>query len=415
MPWWFDPWGQGHAGGKVQSCGFFDWVVGLTLGRYDQRPKAKPLCFGQPKLSVLAITTATPKHDGMNDRPIHAPAAGHGIVAPMRPLIGFKRLSRLLSPCERPFRFMALAALTLFTGCLVPALIGQPTASELSFVVAGDMRSFGINPSDNGKRFFDGACEAMRRVGPGRFLISPGDFDPPAANRAIIDQYLGADFPWYLVVGNHEVENAAVMPWVRTWLAADIPHVVRRGLPGTPLTIYSWAVGNSHFIAIDSYPWAKPGTPGDTDKAKSGSKGNVDLTDATFRWLEEELAAVTLPFIWVTGHQPLESLPDMDSGRVRHPGESVSADPDRAERFATLLRKFRVRAYLCGHTHNTSVVKLKTGIWQADSGHARGGGDAGSPSTFLKIRTAGDQAWVDIYRADPTGTDYRLRQTVTLD
>jgi 3',5'-cyclic AMP phosphodiesterase CpdA len=289
-------------------------------------------------------------------------------------------------------------------------------APGLAFTVAGDMRSFTENPNADGKRFFDGACEAMRRVGPGAFLISPGDFDPPAANRAVIDKYLGAQFPWYVVVGNHEVENSAAMPWVREWLAADIPHMVRRGLRGTTLTVYSFDVENSHFIAIDSYPMAKAGKPDGKGKvAPPGDKGRVDLTETEFQWIEADLAATKKAFVWVIGHQPIQSMPDMDSGRARHGGDSVSYDPTRAARFAALLKKHKVRAYLCGHTHNTSVTKLSSGVWQADSGHARGGGDPGAPSTFLKIRTAGDQAWVDIYRADPSGVNYQLRATVALD
>jgi 3',5'-cyclic AMP phosphodiesterase CpdA len=297
--------------------------------------------------------------------------------------------------------------------CLAPLPAAEPV---FSFCTAGDMRSFTENPQSDGRRFFDGVCEAMQRVGPGEFLLSPGDFDPPAANRAIIDRYLGPKFLWYVIVGNHEVENAAVMPWVREWQAGDIPHVVRRGLPGTQLTLYSWEIGNSHFVAIDSYPWAKAGAIDERDKTKTtGNKGKVDLTDATFQWIEDDLAAARKPFLWVVGHQPIESLPDMDSGRVRHEGESVSYDAERAARFAELLKKFHVRAYLCGHTHNTSVVKLKSGVWQADSGHARGGGDTGSPSSFLKIRIVGDQPFVDIYRADPKGVDYTLRKTVELN
>ncbi len=286
---------------------------------------------------------------------------------------------------------------------------------SLAFTLAGDMRSFTENTKPDGKRFFDGACEAMQRVGPGEFLISPGDFDPPAANRAVIDRFLGPKFPWYVVVGNHEVESAAVMPWVRDWLAADIPHVVRRGLPGTQLTIYSWEVGNSHFVAIDSYPWAKAGIPGDKDKAKAGDKGKVDLTEATFKWIEDDLAAAKQPFLWVVGHQPIESIPDMDSGRVRHENDSVSYDHARAARFVELLKKYHVRAYLCGHTHNVSVVKLKGGLWQCDSGHARGGGDTGSPSSFLKVRIVGAEPLVDIYRSDPSGATYTLRKTVPLN
>ena len=300
----------------------------------------------------------------------------------------------------RPIRGLILFAAVL------GGLNLSATPADFSFVTAGDMRSFTENTKADGKRFFDGTCEAMKRVGPGAFLISPGDFDPPSAVRTVIDQYLGPKFLWYVVVGNHEVENAAVMPWVREWLASDIPHLIRRGAPGTQLSLYSFDGGTSHFVAIDTYPFAKAGNP--------GQKGQVDLTEATFQWVEEDLAATRQKFIWVIGHQPLESLPDMDSGRGRHGGESVSFDPVRAARFVALLKKYHVRAYICGHTHNTSVTKVQE-VWQADSGHARGGGDTGSPSTFLKFCIAGEKAWVEIYRADPTGRDYTLRKMVALD
>jgi 3',5'-cyclic AMP phosphodiesterase CpdA len=156
-------------------------------------------------------------------------------------------------------------------------------------------------------------------------------------------------------------------------------------------------------VAIDTYP-----------EGKSGNKGRVDISDESFAWLEKDLAATRQRVIFVMGHPPIQVQPDMDTGRMRHRGESVSPDPARVARFVELLKKYRVRAYLCGHTHNASVVKVQ-GVWQADSGHTRGAGDPGSPSTFLKIRVNGEQTWVDIYRADPAGTEYTLRTTVLLD
>jgi len=61
-----------------------------------------------------------------------------------------------------------------------------------------------------------------------------------------------------------------------------------------------------------------------------------------------------------------------------------------------------------------SVAKVH-GVWQADSGHARGAGDMGSPSTFLKFRIAGTNAWVDVYRSDKNGVAYGLKKTVELN
>ena len=62
---------------------------------------------------------------------------------------------------------------------------------------------------------------------------------------------------------------------------------------------------------------------------------------------------------------------------------------------------------------NTSVMRVD-GIWRADRGHARGAGDAATPSTFLKFRVSGLRAWLDAYRADPSGANYALRKTVKL-
>lgn len=294
-------------------------------------------------------------------------------------------------------RSVLLAALAALA-CAGPL----PAAEEFSFVVAGDMQDFAAG-APAGKRYFDGACEAMRRVGPGAFLLTPGDINPPAPLRATIDRYLGPDFLWYVAVGNHEFDAEKTLAWVRSQaVAGKAPSTVRLGGPSDGL-YFSFDSGPVHFVAIDAYPDGKP-----------GAKGKMDISDAAFAWLENDLANTRQPLIFVTGHPPIVSQPDMDSGRVRHRDDSVSADPSRVARFVGLLKKYHVRAYLGGHTHNASVAKVR-GIWQADSGHTRGAGDPGSPSTFLKIRVRGEQVWVDIFRADPNGVEYTLRKTVQLD
>lgn len=280
------------------------------------------------------------------------------------------------------------------------AVIGTDT-NTFAFIAAGDMRKF-TDGAPAGERYFDGACAAMQSVGAGDFMITPGDFDPPAEVRGVIDRYLGVNYLWYPVVGNHEVETPADMAWVQEW-AARIPGLVRRGPPGAELTTYSFDFGNSHFVAINDYF---------DDRVTARSKGSVG--ERTLSWLEQDLATTKKPLIWVIGHQPLESLPDMDSGRVRHGGESVSTDTAAKTRFVQILKEHHVRAYICGHTHNVSVARVD-GVWQADSGHARGAGDKGSPSAFLKFRVEGLRTWVDVYRSDDTGVNYTLRQSVELD
>jgi predicted phosphodiesterase len=291
--------------------------------------------------------------------------------------------------------FIFLASLTL-AACQTPS-----HTENFSFAVAGDMRQF-VTSTNKSERYFDGTCDAMKRVGAGEFLITPGDFDPPAPVRTMLDQHFGKNFPWYPVVGNHEVETPANMAWVEKW-AAHIPNLVRRGPPGAELSTYSFDFGNAHFVAVNDYF---------DDYVIAKSKGSVGKT--TLDWMEHDLASTKKPLIFVIGHQPFESLPDMDTGRLRHGGESVSAQSAAKEKFLSLMQRYKVRAYICGHTHNASVQKVK-GIWQTDSGHARGAGDIGSPSTFLKYRISGNRVSVDVYRSDSKGIEYSLRKTFELD
>ena len=293
------------------------------------------------------------------------------------------------------------AAVALFAAGRVAAQTNLAAAGGFSFIVAGDMRNF-VDPLPGGRHQFDGACEAIAQAGPGEFMVLPGDFDPPDAVRAMIDRHLGTNYFCYYVVGDHEAQTPASMDWFRRWGRAEIPHLVRRGPPGAESTVYSFDFANAHFVALSDY------FDGKSDAAKP------DLSAAEIAWLEQDLAANRQPLVWVICHKPIECLPDMDSGRLRHAGDSLITDPARRANFVELLKRYHVRALICGHTHGCSVAKVQ-GLWQADSGHARGAGDPGAPSTFLKIRVAGEAAAVDIYRADANGTNYKLRKTVELN
>jgi hypothetical protein len=264
------------------------------------------------------------------------------------------------------------------------------------------MRNF-IQPLSNGKRQFDGAVEAMKNVGAGEFLLVPGDFDPPQPVRDMVSRYLTSNYPCYFVVGDHDAHSPESMTWFRAWAGNGIPHLARRGPKSAAGTIYSLDFANSHFAVLSCY-----------FNGRTNTSDIPDLSDATIAWLKQDLEATHKPLVWVVCHKPIECLPDMDSGRVRHQGDSLILDPERRRAFEQLLKTFQVKALLCGHTHNCSVSKVQ-GIWQADSGHARGAGDPGAPGSFLKIRVTGQRAWVDVYRADINGDNYMLRKSVELD
>jgi len=58
--------------------------------------------------------------------------------------------------------------------------------NAFEFITAADMRYY-VSNQDKNTHHFEGALEAIKKVGPGNFLVSTGDIDPPAAVRAAID------------------------------------------------------------------------------------------------------------------------------------------------------------------------------------------------------------------------------------
>jgi hypothetical protein len=101
---------------------------------------------------------------------------------------------------------------------------------------------------------FSGACEAVKQVGAGAFMISPGDLDvdPPSAVRDMISEVLGEDYPWYPVLGNHDRESPSTMRYLRA-CSMTVPHVVNRGPLGCGATTYSFDWRDAHFVVLNQY------------------------------------------------------------------------------------------------------------------------------------------------------------------
>jgi hypothetical protein len=296
---------------------------------------------------------------------------------------------------------IAMLALALLGGNLVGALPEKPTG--LSFLVAGDMRDF-ASGAFGGPAYLLGACQAMRASGPSEFLIVPGDLDPPQPVAAVIRSVFGPTFPWYVAVGNHDSSSEADMSFLRALNAngTTLPNIVRKGPPGAIETTYSFEVGDVHVAVINQY------FDGVSDIGGSG-----DVSDTLYGWLKADLAATAKPFVFVVGHVPAFPLPDMTSGRLRHAETSLNRDPASRDRFWQLLKDRKVTAYFCGHTHGASAKKIQ-GVWQLDCGHARGKGDKGAPSTFIRVTVRGGDCRYEVFRADRGGENYRVMQAGSL-
>jgi hypothetical protein len=315
---------------------------------------------------------------------------------------------------ERPMKYERKHALTVcsilmsivLTGCSTLFPGGGPEESQgeegFSFFVAADMRGF-AEPKYQSSEYFLGACEAMRDLGSGIFMVSPGDIDPPQHVLDTLRKTLGEEFPWYPVVGNHEAETPEDMTWIREWCQTISPDLLRRGPANGEETTYSFDHGNAHFVVLNLY------FDGQSDVGTNG-----DVGDALYAWLENDLALNAHPIVFVFGHEPIVSIPDLDSGRHRHRGDNLDAHPANSHRFQQLLRAHEVTAYVCGHTHGFSFTEIN-GLWQIDAGHARGIGDPDAPSTFLEFHVGPDDCRIEVYRDDSKGGEYTLTRTIPLD
>ncbi len=281
---------------------------------------------------------------------------------------------------------VAAVALILASGCAPPR--------GFHFDVTTDMRAYTL-PEYSGPEYFEGVCTALRDIGPGAFMIIPGDLDPPDRARATLDAVLGPEYVMYPVVGNHELDQPEFIQYVREYNRGgkSLPGIVRGGPPGAEETCYSFDYRNAHFVVLNQY------YDGTSDGGTDG-----DVVPALYDWLAADLAANHKPYVFVTGHEPVVSIPDLDSGRVRHRGDSLDKYEQNNHRFWTLLREHNVVAYLCGHSHNASVAKIN-GVWQIDGGHARGKGDPGARSTFVKIHVEPDGVRCVFYRYNGNAYD----------
>ncbi|MBC8402558.1 MAG: metallophosphoesterase [Candidatus Marinimicrobia bacterium] len=256
----------------------------------------------------------------------------------------------------------------------------KPSQDELTFIVAADWR---IKATEryHSSEYFLGALEAIAEVGKGSFMVSPGDVEPVIPSANLIAKVLGEDYPWYPVVGNHDIEDSTYMQNLRDFNANgnSLPNVVNVGPPGSVETTFSFDYGNCHFVVLNQYF---------DGKSDMGTDGN--LVPELLDWLERDLEKNTKPYVFVTGHEPLIAMPDLANGRIRHVGDSLDQYPRKAFKFHQILLKYNAVAYLCGHTHNTSYSNIN-GIWQFDCGHARGTEDVFPRGVYASITSLHQQ------------------------
>jgi len=286
--------------------------------------------------------------------------------------------------------------LVLLIGVLLGGCSMQDKNKEesFSFVLAADTRAY----TGDDINMFRGACEAIKKAGESAFIISPGDVDPPDRVFYTMQKYIDKDIIWYPIIGNHEEETVSDMEWIRNHNknGNTLPNIVNLGPPSTKETMYSFDYKNSHFIVLNEYA---------SDSCDNCTSG--DINDMLYAWLKDDLEKTTKTNIFVTGHEPAYPMPDIENQRFRHVHDCLNQYPENRDRFVKLLQKHNVIAYMVGHTHNYSIVKINN-LWHIDAGHARGDGDKGAKSTFIKINVTGDKVSYDTYRRDLETKEYLI-------
>ncbi len=266
-------------------------------------------------------------------------------------------------------------------------------SDDFSFAITADMRKYSGKGKYDNDEYFAGVVKAIKRFSKTAFMISPGDIDPPSKVYWTIKKYMGENYLWFPVIGNHEAETKSDMEWLLNYHIDKNgkipPNIVRWGPENCKKTTYSFDYKNTHFIALNEY------CEGYNKLKNSG--GNIDKE--LFEWLEKDLNKTNKKNIFVMGHSPAYPMPDYESVRIRHEKSSLGNHPKNRTKFWRLLKKRNVIAYICGHTHNYSITDI-AGVWQIDAGHSRGIGDMGSKSTFIIIDIQGKNIFYKTYRLD---------------
>jgi hypothetical protein len=357
------------------------------------------LVFGS--ISVVAAARQTdlvPGVAALRAEPVHTVAGAVETNVP--PPISAVGSVTVTTDANTPLRVPGAEEPSLddFTGPPERLEIREPGESvPFSFVVTADMRYFAGPGYYDTSQYFRGAMEAIAAVGGGAFMISPGDIDPPGNVLWTIRQTMGVTYTWYPVIGNHELpeegqesEYGANLAWLNSYDYGE----VNAGPSGCPTTTYSFDHGNAHFVVLNEY------CDSNGDGVTSG-----DVTDHVYEWLVNDLENTAQEHVFVFGHEPAYPQPDADNGRLRHVGDSLDQYPERRNRFWGLLKEKGVVAYICGHTHNYSAVRIE-GVWQLDAGHARGIGDTRAQSTFAVIEVGEGVVRYEVYRDDSSGGSY---------
>lgn len=254
-------------------------------------------------------------------------------------------------------------------------------------------------------------------AGIGKFVIVTGDLDPFFRVKESVEQVMGPDYRFYPVIGNHDVgmtnNNYKKFPDANWGNAFDIVKYNKKELKnivnwgpsyrspaldslsytdsisgkkyistydslniiGSKYTSYSFDEGNSHFVVLDIYAGLR----------FKGAEHNGRISNELYDWLARDLSKTNQENIFVFAHQPVWNSTGEEKWHVllnewyelkcRDFAREYGADSLKwfdkeytqkitpKDKFWDLLKKHKVVAYFCGHTHHYSAVNVE-GVWE---------------------------------------------------
>jgi len=289
---------------------------------------------------------------------------------------------------------------------------GQAEHGErLRFTVTSDLHLPFGHPDEEPVAFYR-ACEKIAEVGPGAFMVTTGDVWDARRARGLVDRHLGANYPWYLVIGGHDLEHPATLEFARTYNphGRALPCIVNPGPPGARETTYSFDYGNCHFVVLNQF----------LDGVSDSGRRDGQLSDALLEWLRGDLDRNDQQHTFVFVHEPAFRHPDIE-WHNEQAGGGYMAYRDRRprDRYWQLLREHRVLAHIHGHHHVYNRARIR-GVWDVEAGHCRitpkgaSEADMRKRATFLVFDVEGDAVSYDCYRDEFDGASFCLRERVVL-
>ncbi|MCD6220065.1 metallophosphoesterase [Candidatus Calescamantes bacterium] len=223
--------------------------------------------------------------------------------------------------CKKACCFFSIWMLVYF----VVSILGTnhlALASDFTFVVLGDNRTH--------HEVYKSVVEEIVSLGPD-IIFNTGDMISTPGNlsqwKIFKELSIPIKKPYYLVVGNHDVNNRESERLFKEMIHFYTPQV---NLPEEGV-YYSFDYGDSHFVVLDS---EIPGEVG-------------EITGRQFEWLENDLSSIQgrINHIFVFIHRPLYPVYGI------HVGSCLDMYPTERDRLHDLLVRYNVDAVFAGHLH----------------------------------------------------------------